>query len=193
MQIFKLKLWSALFLLLALLLTSCRTTKYQELGFGGGNSSWVPKKTESINIKSDTFVPAIQFYSCFTNEITNSEFQNNNLLNEQFSPNKLNKKHQLKWPLFNPKMEKVNRSKTMLNLLKKTNPYITMDKKSSVKKWLLFILSMFTLVLGSTLLLISFIIMGYGYDVQGGVITILASILLIALGILLIKLTKKTP
>jgi len=49
MQVFNLKLWSALFLLLALLLTSCGTTKYQELGFGGGNGSFASKQSNNVS------------------------------------------------------------------------------------------------------------------------------------------------
>jgi len=49
MRIFKLKLWSALLIFSALFITSCGTTKYQELGFGGGNSSFASKQSNKVS------------------------------------------------------------------------------------------------------------------------------------------------
>ena len=175
-----------------LIFTSCATTKYQELGFGGGNGSFATKKSVSTYIESDTFNTSIQFSNRVTEEITKTA-DVCNLSTEIFKPVTLNKKHAYNLTLFNPKIKKVNQSKFIHNLIKKINPYINIDKNSSGKKWLLFILSMVTLGVGSCLFFLSLMIMGYGYDVNGGAITVMVSILLILLGIILMRLTKKTP
>ena len=173
-------------------LGSCGTTKYQELGFGGGNGSFATKKSVNTHLESDTFNTSIQFSNIVTEEITKTA-DVCNLSTEIFKPVTLNKKHEINWTHFNPKIKKVNQSKFIHNLIKKINPYINIDKNSSGKKWLLFILSMVTLGVGSCLFFLSLMIMGYGYDVNGGAITVMVSILLILLGIILMRLTKKTP
>ena len=206
MRIFKLKLWSALLIFSALFITSCGTTKYQELGFGGGNSSFASEKSnkvsESHKIQSQTgnllaaesiseteSMASIEQTSVFGKDIQQNEVKGGHHKTTKVET-MVSKFIQKRYPL----ISKVKPTHTLIKMisgststsLEDPKPEIKKSKwpnsKSSFWKWLLTILGLPIFLIGSILILI-----GIFDRLLGGEVTIYIGLIIAFIGFLILR------